>query len=333
MEVARDGRRPLDVVLLDASLPGLDGFAVAERIAAEPALARRAVVQLSTAQLATGAERALALGAAYLTTPVTAAPLSELLTALVSGQPLPGHSTAGPRLARRPLRVLVVDDHLVNQAVASATLRKWGHAVASAADGQEAVDRTARESFDVVLMDLQMPVMDGLEATRRIRAREQADGRPRVPIIAMTARAMAEDRDRCAAAGMDGYLSKPMNAQQFFDVLESIGRTAPPALSMLTPLIADRDTGRHVAEVFVSTVPGQMDRLRKAIGDKDPLVTASVAHAIRGAMSHFSGASVSALERLEEDALASSLDNAPQLLKDVERQIHALLDRLRQLLA
>ena len=101
----------------------------------------------------------------------------------------------------------------------------------------------------------------------------------------------------------------------------------------MTPLVADRDTGRHVAGVFVSTIPAQLDRLRQAIADENLPAIATVAHAMRGAMSHFSGASVSALEQLEEGALASSLDNAPHLLKDVERQIQALLDRLGQFLA
>lgn len=335
MEVARDAGHPFDVALLDAALPGLDGYAIAERIAAEPALARQAVVMLSTAQLATGAERAVALGAAYLTTPLTGAALSGLLTSIASGQTMPGPFTGGPRHTRRPLRVLVVDDHMVNQAVVSATLRKWGHAVASASDGHEAVDKATREAFDVVLMDLQMPVMDGLEATRRIRAREQADHRARVPIIAMTARAMVEDRDRCTAAGMDDFLAKPIDAQLFFDLLEAIGQKATPLDPgvSLTPLIADPDTGRHVAAIFISTVPAQLDRLRHAVRDRDMAAIATVAHAMRGAMSHFAGVSLSALEQLEDRALASSLDNAPQLLEDVEGQTNALLARLRQFLA
>ena len=118
----------------------------------------------------------------------------------------------------------MVDDHVVNQAVASAVLRKWGHAVATALDGREAVDKSGHEAFDVILMDLQMPEMDGLDATRAIRAREAAEGLPRIPIIAMTARAMTEDRDKCREAGMDGFISKPLDQQALFEQLEVVGR-------------------------------------------------------------------------------------------------------------
>jgi signal transduction histidine kinase/CheY-like chemotaxis protein len=336
LEVARDARTPFDLVLADAALPDLDGFALAAHAQAAPDLARHVVILLPTTQLATGAERAISLGAAYLTTPLIWSTLSGVLDSIARGQALPGPAPIGPRQTRRRLRVLVVDDHVVNQAVAAATLRKWGHAVASAADGQEAVEKTDRDVFDVVLMDLQMPVMDGLEATRRIRAREAAHGRPPLPIIAMTARAMLEDREHCLAAGMNGFLSKPMDPQQFFDVLETIGQALPdavePPTESVTPLIQDADISRHVASVFVGTVPAQLDRLRRAVHDRDAAVIASVAHSMRGASSHFSGVSVSALEQLEDEARASRLDNSAALLKDVEDQTSALLDRLKHFL-
>jgi signal transduction histidine kinase/DNA-binding response OmpR family regulator len=334
MEVARDANRPFNMVLLDPALPALDGFALAERVKAEPALARHTVLLLSTTQLATGGARAVAMGAAYVTTPLVAPVLSGLLASAATGQALPGPAPAGPRRTRRPLRALVVDDHVVNQAVASAILRKWGHAVSSATDGQEAVEKTGRDSFDVVLMDLQMPVMDGLEATRQIRAREESTGARRLPILAMTARVMLEDREQCAAAGMDGFLSKPIDAQQVFDLLESIGVAAPPEeAASLTPHIGDAETSRHVASLYVTTTPAQLDRLRLAIRNSDLPAIASLAHSMRGATSHFAGASVSALEQLEARAKAGTLDNAPQLLEDVDTQTHTLLDRLRQFLA
>lgn len=224
MEVAQQAGHPFDVVLADAALPGLDGFELAARAKATPGLAKHVVVLLPTTHLTTGADRAAALGVRYLALPVTWPALAESLSAIATGDTEPRAATGGRRTSARALRVLVVDDHVVNQAVASAVLRKWGHAVATALDGREAVDKSGQEAFDVILMDLQMPEMDGLDATRAIRAREAAEGLPRIPIIAMTARAMTEDRDKCREAGMDGFISKPLDQQALFEQLEVVGR-------------------------------------------------------------------------------------------------------------
>jgi two-component system sensor histidine kinase/response regulator len=224
MEVAQGAGHPFDVVFADAALPGLDGFELAARAKATPGLARHVVVLLPTTQLTTGADRATALGTRHLALPVIWTSLAEALSAISTGRTESRVATGGRRTSARALRVLVVDDHVVNQAVVSAVLRKWGHAVATALDGREAVDKSGQESFDVILMDLQMPEMDGLDATRAIRARELAQGLPRIPIIAMTARAMTEDRDKCRDAGMDGFISKPLDQHDLFEQLEVVGR-------------------------------------------------------------------------------------------------------------
>ncbi len=138
LDVARDGGQAFDVVFVDAALPGLDGFELAARVKATPGLARQVVILLRTTHLATGAERAVAVGASCLTTPLIWQNVSEALASVTTGQASARPATGGPRITRRGLRVLVVDDHVVNQAVVSTALRKWGHAVASALDGQEA---------------------------------------------------------------------------------------------------------------------------------------------------------------------------------------------------
>lgn len=224
MEVAQEAGHPFDVVFADAALPGLDGFELAARAKATPGLAGNVIVLLPTTQLTTGADRATALGIRYLALPVIWSSLADALSAISTGRIEARVTTGGRRTSAHPLRVLVVDDHVVNQAVAAAVLRKWGHAVATALDGREAVDKSGQESFDVILMDLQMPEMDGLDATRAIRAREAAQGLPRTPIIAMTARVMTEDRDKCREAGMDGFISKPLDQQALFEQLEVVGR-------------------------------------------------------------------------------------------------------------
>jgi CheY-like chemotaxis protein len=158
---------------------------------------------------------------AYLTKPVRQ---SELLNAITEAVGLPP-AEIELATARVPfpspsaaLRILVAEDSDVNQKLALRLLEKWGHRVALAGDGREAVARYASEPFDVVLMDVEMPYMDGLTATGLIRQREAATAR-RVPIIAMTAHAMSGDRERCLAAGMDGYVAKPVRQKELLEVL------------------------------------------------------------------------------------------------------------------
>jgi len=337
MEVARNAGHPFDVVLADAALPGIDGFELAARAKAHPGLANTVVVLLPTTQLTTGAERAQTLGTRYLALPVIASSLADALAAITTGRVETRVATGGRRLSRRALRILVADDDVVNQAVVSAVLRKWGHAVATALDGREAVDKSAQEPFDVILMDLQMPELDGLQATRMIRSRELATGATRMPVIAMTARAMHEDRERCLEAGMDDFISKPLEQQDLFDQLELVGRAAEaraahsspaPDLSV-TPLITDPDISRHVAGLFLDTAPAQLDRLRQAVDRADNDDVAATAHSLRGALSHFSGARLDRLEQLEDAGRQRRVEGSSSLLNEVEADVEAVLARLR----
>ena len=118
-------------------------------------------------------------------------------------------------------RILLVEDNIANRAVAAAILEKCGHSLVHAANGREAVEAAVREAFDLIFMDIQMPEMDGYEATRRIRAAEQTTGR-HTPIAAMTAHAMAGDRERCLSAGMDDYLSKPLDKTELFAIIDRV---------------------------------------------------------------------------------------------------------------
>ena len=337
MEVAQIAGHPFDVVFADAGLAGLDGFELAARAKATPGLAKDVVVLLPTTHLTTGAERVLSIGTRYLALPVIWSSLSDALSAVTTGPTETRVSSGGRRLSRRALRILVTDDHVVNQAVVSAILRKWGHAVATALDGQEAVDKSAQEPFDLILMDLQMPEMDGLQATRLIRARELATATARMPIIAMTARAMTEDREHCRQAGMDGFISKPLDQQELFEHLEVVGRTAgarasrdaPAPEASVTPLISDPEISRHVAGLFLDTAPGQLDRLRRAVDARDGADVAATAHSLRGAMSHFTDARLEHLERLEEVGRQNRLDGAAAMLSRVETDVAEVLTLLR----
>jgi two-component system sensor histidine kinase/response regulator len=227
LEEALDHGRPFPLVLTDANMPEMDGFALVERIRQNPRLAGATIMMLTSAGQRGDAARCRQLGvAAYLTKPIGQ---SELFDALVhvlcpSAREAPSAALVtrhSLRERRKSLRVLLAEDNAVNQMLAVRLLEKRGCTVVVASNGREAAAALEGETFDLVLMDVQMPEMDGLEATALIRGRERATG-THIPIIAMTAHAMKGDREQCLAAGMDGYLAKPMQAQELFEVLANL---------------------------------------------------------------------------------------------------------------
>jgi PAS domain S-box-containing protein len=213
------------LVLLDAMMPEMDGFALAEKIKKQPELADATVMMLSSVMPAGSAARCGELGiTGWLTKPVTQ---SELLDAILIavGSDEGGTSrdadacSAGNEPRGSHLRILVAEDNPVNRAVATGILEKEGHVLVHAATGREAVEAFSDGFFDLILMDVQMPEMDGFEATRCIRELEEATGR-HTTIVAMTAHAMAGDRERCLAEGMDDYLGKPVSRSELKAALE-----------------------------------------------------------------------------------------------------------------
>ena len=231
LERARAAGRTFDLVLLDARMPDLDGFAVAERIRQEPALAGVTVMLLTSDVMSGDLARCRALGVArHLVKPFTP---SELLDAvlLALGQSIETAAPSSPArdAAARRLHVLVAEDNAVNQRVIVRLLEKMGHIPIVAYNGQEAVDAYESRPFDVALMDVQMPVMDGLTATKMIRESEARNpGRRRLPIMALTAYAMRGDRERCLAAGMDEYLTKPVKPSELSAALTRLLDTSAP---------------------------------------------------------------------------------------------------------
>jgi signal transduction histidine kinase/DNA-binding response OmpR family regulator len=228
MRRAHEAGKPFALVLADVQMPEADGFALAEAIQREPAIAGAALVMLTSAGQPGDAARCRELGvAAYLTKPIKG---SELRDAIVSALAFkPAESERQPLVTRHSIRearltgrILLIEDNRVNQLMAMRLLEKRGHTVVIANNGREALailDDAGGERFGCVLMDVQMPEMNGFECTALIRQREQATGF-HVPIIAMTAHAMKGDEARCVAAGMDAYLSKPIQPDELFDVVE-----------------------------------------------------------------------------------------------------------------
>jgi two-component system, sensor histidine kinase and response regulator len=224
MESALACGSPFRLVLLDALMPDLDGFAAAKLIKAKPQLAGASIMMLSSADCNGDATLCRELGVAcYVRKPIGQ---SELLDAVMTALgTAPTEHLEPPRdpminTARGPhsLRILVADDNVVNQAVASAMLRKRGHNVVVAGDGRQALAMLDTSTVDIVFMDIHMPEMDGFAATAAIREREKATG-AHTAIVALTAHAMQGDRERFLAAGMDDYLSKPLRPKELDPIL------------------------------------------------------------------------------------------------------------------
>jgi len=219
---------PYRLILTDMHMPKMDGFGLIERIRQSPELSTAIIMMLTSAGHRGDAVRCQDLGvAAYLLKPIRQSELREAIARVLGAKeqkdsiPLITRYSLGDTIEPMAgLNVLVAEDNAVNQRLALRLLEKRGHRVTLTANGREAVEALARQKFDLVLMDLQMPTMDGFEATVAIRERETRDG-AHLPIIALTANAMKGDRERCLAAGMDGYLSKPIVSQELDELLEA----------------------------------------------------------------------------------------------------------------
>jgi signal transduction histidine kinase/CheY-like chemotaxis protein len=225
LEVAKSTGRPFPLILLDGHMPEMDGFTLAERIKKDPDLVGATIMMLTSAGRLGDAARCRELGiSAYLVKPIRQA---ELLQGICNVLNL-ATQTKAPLVTRHMLRearsrwrVLLAEDNLVNQTLAVRLLEKRGYIVSVAGDGRQALATLEKKEFDVVLMDVQMPEMDGFEATAAIRERERSTG-THIPIIAMTAHALKGDEDRCLSAGMDAYLSKPIRTIELFATIEKV---------------------------------------------------------------------------------------------------------------
>ena len=314
---------PCDIVLLDAQMPEMDGFTVAQHILTLPRCASLPMVMLSSAGMKGDAQRATDVGiGGYLTKPIARDELLQVLARILNvgtAQPLALVTSHSIREEQVLMNVLLVEDHLINQKLAITLLERWGHHVEVADNGQSAVEMVADQQFDVILMDMMMPVMDGLEATRRIRSLETTR---RTPIIAMTANAMEADRERCLEAGMDDYLSKPIKAQELRQMLQHfssarvrVSQTRPAPLTATTPAEpafdylaalkrADQEVIEIISEAFVEQWPTELGKIRNGLSSGDLTVVMHTAHALKGTLSMFGAAPASALaSQMEQCAL------------------------------
>ena len=223
---------PFPLILLDAQMPGMDGFTVMEKINQNARLAKTDVIMLTSAGYRGDGARCRKLGIkGYLTKPVKRSDLLDAINVVLESTTpaAPGSSLVtihSLRENRRRLKILLVEDNRTNQLLALRLLEKRGHEVSVAGNGAEALEALEKQAFDLVLMDVQMPGMDGLQATQAIRKDENKTGK-HIPIIAMTAHAMLGDQERCLEAGMDDYITKPIRPQQLVEVLERHSHATP----------------------------------------------------------------------------------------------------------
>jgi PAS domain S-box-containing protein len=353
MEAAERSKRPYPLVLLDASMPVMDGFDLAAKIQQSPRLAAASIMMLSSGARPGDRARCFELGiSAYLTKPVKQSDLMDTIVGVFAAR-AKGRKERPRREARPPeggrrLRVLVAEDNAVNQQVAVGMLERAGHEATVAANGREVLARLEKEAFDVVLMDVQMPELDGLETTAAIRDRERATG-GHLPIVALTAHAMKGDAERCLAAGMDAYLAKPLQPRELASTIARVLGTPPPAPGaaeagpaaahagavdlprLLERVGGDRKALADLVRIFRADWPKQVARLREAVRAGDAQALRAAAHALKGAVSNFAapGATEAAF-RLQRMGEAGQLAGAEAALEGLKGEIAALVASLER---
>ncbi|HVS19924.1 MAG TPA: response regulator [Planctomycetota bacterium] len=284
LEREQSSLRPFRLILLDYQMPGMDGEEFARRVRADTRFEHLPMIMLTSIGGMRETERMEAAGLnAYLTKPVKQSQLFDCISAVIGTSELPELLSSTRILTRHSLdhmrereriRILVAEDNVVNQKVASRMLAKFGFRCEIAANGTEAISALERTRFDLVLMDCQMPEMDGFEATSRIRANRNLGG-DQLPVIAMTANAMVGDRERCLAAGMSDYISKPVNPEELRNVIErwidlNVAEVNDEAAGRMDPRVEEQ------IDSFLEQAPGLMAAIDAAssVGDSNALEAA-----------------------------------------------------------
>ncbi len=334
---------PYVLAIIDSHMPAMDGLSLAQKIGEQPELAAVGIILLTSP----GTTRSYAPVnnlhiAAYVAKPFQ---LSALLDAIVTvlGIPIKARTKAdkdraGEPWFARPLYVLLAEDNQVNQTVLKRILEKRGHTVTIARNGKEVLDVFRGEPFDIILMDVQMPEMDGFAATAAIREQEKETG-SHVPIIAITAHAMKGDEDRCRRAGMDDYLPKPIDSYELLVAMAALTRDLPPvpagertaygelidAAAIMRRVEGDRELLWETVELFLEECPKRLSDLRAAAGEGNSKAFEFAAHALKGSAQNLSAhRATAAASSLEALGRSGNLAGAEEALAELEREIEAL---------
>ena len=352
------------LLLLDAALPDMTGMEVARALRADPSLPNVPSILMSSGPDGEQEAQAQALGiTARLDKPVSRSGLLEAIEQTLGIQALQTASRTSTKVAPIPLYILLAEDNPVNEAVLRRMLTQLGHRVHSVENGQEAVDAVAREAFDLVLMDYEMPVLNGLEAAQQIRAREVQTG-GHLPLLALTAYAMDEDRTRLLRAGMDGVITKPVRLETLSTVLDDIAETLPrknraeivSASAPMSPAPPDSKPPRsdqgapvegptldiaqlgqlgqsesilEIIGMLETQLPELEGKIRAAIDDQDSSQLRLASHTLKGSLALFGAARASAAaKRLEEMARGNSLEGADAAFEDLRARLGELRSAL-----
>ena len=351
MNRAAKAGEPFHLALLDGMMPGMDGFELAEQIRQDPGLSRTTLMMLSSAGKYADSVRCRELGIDYsLMKPVKQSELLDSIVEVLSvatGDEADASTAPGKPVSTRGLHILLAEDGVVNQKVAVSLLEQRGHKVMVANNGREALAALDSESFDVVLMDIQMPTMDGYEATTTIREKEKATG-GHIPIIAMTAHAMKGDRERCLEAGMDGYIAKPIRAKDLYETIEMTAAEVWESHKQNDTVsdeaeILDRDkilgqtganeeTLKEIVELFAVESEKLMKRIRDAITNGDASELQRAAHTLKGSIRIFgAGRPAAAALQLETMGRDKKLVDAEEAWQVLVKEIERLKPLLRDL--
>jgi len=341
LERARQVGEPYPLVLTDAHMPEMDGFTLADRIKHNPGLANATIMMLTSGGQRGDALRCRELGiSAYLTKPIRQAELREAIETVLASQPttkidhglVTRHSL---RKVKHGLRILLAEDNLVNQRLATRLLEKRGHTIVLAGNGREvlaALEKSHNGEFDLVLMDIQMPEMGGLDATAAIRKLEKLTGM-HLPIIAMTAHAMKGDRERCLAAGMDGYVPKPIQVEELVSAIDSVlpalaakqinsPEDAIDQAALLSRVNGDRELLAEMAGLFLRDCPKHMAEIRQAVARRDSKALEVAAHTLKGSVSNFAAETAcTSAQRLESMGREGNLNDSESVFHFLEAEI------------
>jgi two-component system, sensor histidine kinase and response regulator len=352
---------PFGLVLLDCHMPEMDGFRVAQGIKQHPKLGNASIMMLTSGAQSSDFARCGELGiAAHLIKPIRQSELLDTIlnvlgtTENVSSSEPPKLQLQSAPVAGSHLKILVAEDNVINQNLALRVLEKQGHHVVLANNGIEAFTTWEKERFDIVFMDVQMPGMSGFEATAAIRKKEAGTGK-HIPIVAMTAHAMKGDRERCLAAGMDGYIPKPIRASELYDLLRGInagssvedepsvasnaspdGNSKPETVGVLdlktalARLGGDKELLKEAGRIFLNECGSQITDIQTAMSNRDAKALELACHTIRGSIDNF-GATTASKLALELELMSKEGNLPDDMTKSIA--LAAELESVKQAIA